>query len=369
MSIRIVPDVNYLANWWWWGFSSASFAGLTPTFKIAKAAYYQALDADYRYACYSTAMDSDTWVEFGTPTIGATDIEIAPASALPSGTLFFCHMPAYPFSRTTRKMVEWLAHDYVSDTTSSTNGVIGTSTERANVIDTRTNPALPFYGFKISKPSENTKNKAILTGGNHPGESIARFVLEASIDWLLGGSAEAESLLDWFDFYVYPCVNPQGVWGGFYRSCPESYTIDHNRQWHTTGTLEDVDAFKTAMAADTGADIAVGMDYHCSNTTGIKADYQIVRSDGDAVHQAFQTAMRTMSEESDFEMHQSELLGMLPYLWNEDYNTGTNLKISISAEVTNKIATGVSHFTVYGQGLMKALLVLLLDDVFTNHPA
>jgi len=365
MSIRITPEKSFASNWWWWGFSSDSFAGLTPTFKILKTAYYQGADADYRYGCYSTAMDSDVWTEIPC-TIGAADFELTPSSALPSGTLFYCHMPAYPFSRTTRKMTEWLAHDYVGDTASSTSGVIGTATERANGIDSRTNPALSFYGFKISKTSGNTKNKAILTGGNHPGESISRFVLESSVDWLLGGSVDAESLLDWFDFYVYPCVNPQGVWGGFYRSCPENAALDHNRNWHTTGTLEDIDAFKTAMAADTGADIAVGMDYHCTNLIA-KVDFAIVRAN-DAAHLAFKAAMRTMSEESGFNTGTSEVEGMLPYLWNESYNTGTNLKISISAEVINRPTYGVPHFVTYGEGLMKSLLVLLLDDVFTNHP-
>ena len=366
MSIRITPEKSYSGNWWWWAFSSASFAGDTPTFKVAQYAHFQGLDAIYRYGCYATSMDSDTWVDIPA-TIGVTDIVLVPSSALPSGTLYFAEMPAYPFSRTTRKMAEWLAHDYVGDTASSTAGVIGTATERANGIDSRTNPALSFYGFKISKTSENTKNKAILTGGNHPGEAIGRFELEGSIDWLLGGSVEAEELLDWFDFYVYPCVNPQGVWGGFYRSCPEDATLDHNRQWHTTGTLESVDIVKTAMAADTGADIAAGLDYHCTSLISTE-DFCIVRT-ADAAHLAFKAAMRTMPNESGYNTSTSEQEGMLPYLWNESYNTGGNLKISISAEVVGLVANGVAHFKSCGESLMKSLRVLLLADVFTNHPA
>jgi hypothetical protein len=258
---RITPRKHWDSKWAWWALRSGKFAGKTPHFLIAKAAHYGLYTGEW-LACWATAADTDTWTNFDNVTIGATDLEFYHNTAFPSGTIYIAAMPMYPLSRTQRKLAEWTANALASSPDSATNYIIGNSTARDNGDARGIIPALPYYGIKFANATANTKNKAILASGNHPSENIGRYMLEGAVDWLLTSGAKQKQLLDWFEFWGYPCLNPQGVYGGWFRSSPETPTDDNNRLWDGTGVNEAVDAFKTAWNTDVSNAADVALDFH-----------------------------------------------------------------------------------------------------------
>lgn len=360
-NVRIDPVDHWNNQWAWWAIRHAGLAGLTPTYLIAKANHY-GLAAGEHLAMWAQAADSDTWTDFATVTVGATDISIQHNAAFPAGSIYMSALAMYPISRVQRKMADWMAHAYTSDTASSTGGVIGYATARdAGDNSGRTCPALPFYGFKLTNATANTKNKCILTAYNHPSETPGPFQLEGAVDWLLGGSPEAEALLDWFEFYVYPCLNPQGVWAGYFRSCPEDPTKDHNRQW-AAGGLECVDAFKAAMLADTGGTIEVGIDFHSwMSATDIMGDVQTGDAAG-ALYAAFLAEMQAL--DGDFNLQEQDIQTSTRYLWKTTYSA----KLALLMEQGGELARGVADWKAYGANCMKALAGMQTDNLFTHHP-
>jgi hypothetical protein len=118
---RITPVQHWDSKWAWWAVRWNALSGQTPTYLIAKANHFN-LAAGERLAVWAQAADTDTWNDFTTVTIGATDLEITHGSAFPSGMIYIAALPMYPFSRVQRKVSEWLANALVSDTASSTAG-------------------------------------------------------------------------------------------------------------------------------------------------------------------------------------------------------------------------------------------------------
>ena len=360
-TIRITPYKHWSSIWAWWAFWSMQMGGTTPTFLIAKADHYN-MEAGERLCCWAQAADTDTWYDFDNVTIGETDLEFSMDTPFPAGLIYVSALPMYPFSRVQRKMNLWLQHAYVSDTTSSTDGIIDYATERSVPDGSgRTVAALPFYGFKITGDRVGDKNIAILSSCNHPSETPGPYQLEGALDWLMGGSASAETLLDYFEFYVYPCTNPQGVWSGWFRSSPQTAATDNNRLWSTTGTNEAVDAFKTAMNADTGGAVDIGFDYHSvMSSTDIYGSVQ--PGDTGALYGYFNTEMQAL--DADFNLGESNIADSLRYWWKD--TLGGDLTISM--EQGGELARGVAEFKAYGGHSMQALYEMLVDGRFTYGP-
>lgn len=260
---RITPHKHCNNQWCWFALRSGQFSGKIPHFVVASADRFSEPAANENLAFWSTSLDTDSWTPFDNQTIGATDIEFYNNAPFPGGMIYVSHAPMYPWSRTARKVTEWSAADArIVDTPSTTSFVISNATARNNG-DGRIAPALPFYGFVLTNPSGYTKNNMVMLAGSHPSEGQGNFQLEGAMAWLLGGSAEAEFLLDWFNIFVYPSTNPQGRWGGYFRSQPQDTTKDHNRYWDVD-TLECIHAFRDAIAADTSGSIELGFDFHGS---------------------------------------------------------------------------------------------------------
>jgi hypothetical protein len=70
---------------------------------------------------------------------------------------------------------------------------------------------------------------AFITSRVHPGETLASFILEGLINFLLGDSKEAEVLRSMYVFKIVPMLNPDGVIFGNNRTDLLGY--DLNRQW------------------------------------------------------------------------------------------------------------------------------------------
>jgi hypothetical protein len=356
-TVRITLRKHWNNTWAWWCIRSNRFAGKTPTFLIDKANHYGLTTGEY-LAVWSTTPDTDNWTIFDNVTIGDPDITISHNTAFPSGTIYIAAIPMYPFSRTQRKIAEWTVNPLVTETPNTTNKILGYSTARANG-DGRTAPILPFYGFKLTSAAANTKNKAILTAGNHPSETAGNYELEGAVDWLLGGSAHANFLLDWFEFYIYPSLNPQGRWGGWFRSGPQDATKDHNRYWNTGG-LEDVDAFLAAFTADTGGAIEVGIDYHAWMDNWIAKGY--TRDATDNLHIAFGNEMKAL--ESAYTMVSDNTVSMLANVFQTVYSA----RLSLSSEIGGATTRTPANWKTTGEMTMKVLRKMLWEHYFTNHP-
>lgn len=353
---RITPINHWNNQWAWWAFRSRTIAGTTPIFKIAKADHYN-LEAGERLCCWATQSDTDTWYDFDNVTIGAVDIEFSNDAAFPSNTyIYVSALPMYPFNRIQRKVNQWSTSRWVNQTPSTTNFIISNSTSRLTM-DSRIVPALPFYGLKITGDRIGSKNKAILSSCNHPSETPGPFALEGAIDYLLGTSAEAEILRDYFEFYVYPCLNPQGVWSGYFRSCPQDATKDHNREWDAND-LECTTAFRAAMVADTGGTIDVGLDYHSEMTaTDIYGSVQTGDTGGN--YDYFNTEMQAL--DADFNLSASDIQDSLRYLWKGTYSAS----LAMSVEHGGELARGVASYKTLGENTMKALYEMQVDGRFT----
>jgi hypothetical protein len=359
---RITPVQHFNSQWLWFAARSHDWAATTPTFLVAKANRRGAPYAGANLAVWSTAADTDAWNKFDNQSTGATDIEFSNDDAFPDSLIYVSYLPMYPFSRVQRKMGQWAASDArIVETASTTNFIISNLTARATM-DGRTAPALPLYGFKLTNVNANTKNNMILTAGNHPDETQGSHQLEGAIDWLLGGSADAELLLDWFNVYVYPCINPQGVWSGYFRSSPQTAASDNNRLWNTTGTNEAVDALKTAWAADTGGVLEVGIDFHGDSFTSAPA-YFDSEDHTETLYAAYLAEMQGYI--ASFSYTDDATTSKLNYLWRHTYSA----KLSINQESMCLAATDFpAAWKTNGQYTMQSIANMLADGDFTNGP-
>lgn len=360
-TIRITPVRHWSSNWAWWAIRSKHWEGKTPHFLIAKSAHYS-MDITERLAVWGTNIDGDIWHDFDSVTEDANDVIFYNNTPFPAGTIYIAALPMYPFSRIQRKMSEWAADARVTQTSSTTNFVLGHATSRALGDGSgRTSPPLPFYGFKISKANSNTKNKMVITAYSHPSETHGPFQLEGAMDWMLGGSVEAELLLDWFDVYVYPCINPQGVEGGWFRSSPQTPNDDNNRIWDTTGVNEAVDAFKTAMAADVGGDMEIGIDFHgwmSSSATPFSTATDITTAAQVAYFAKIQTIRPTYS------MLASDIPTSLK-AWQEANLTPY---MTIGPEVAGGKTISAIEYKNIGRDVLRTFELMSRAGYFTNGP-
>lgn len=359
---RITPAIVYTYNntWGWWACRSDNFGGDTPTFSIATAQHYN-LAAGERLAVWGTAADSDNWNDFTTVSIGTPDITFSHGSAFPNGMIYISALPMYPFSRVQRKVNEWTRSQWVSETASTTNFVLGTATPRSVGDGSgRTAPALPFYGFKITGNRVGNKNKAILSAYSHATETPGPYQLEGAISYLLGESAQAETLRNWFEFFVYPCTNPQGVWSGWFRSTPQIGSASHDYYWDGSNGEESIAAFRNAYSSDTGGSINVGIDYHSfmANT-----DIHAAVNNGDTTgnYEYFRVEMAAL--DSDFNLTQQDM--NLTEYW---YFQTLGASLAITPEQGGELARGVPQYKTFGENTMKALYEMLIDGRFTYVP-
>ncbi|MFA5053954.1 MAG: M14 family zinc carboxypeptidase [Parcubacteria group bacterium] len=318
-----------------------------------------------RTLCWASAIDSDTWYDFDNASTDLTTITFSNDNPFPFDPVYVCTWPAYPYSRALRKVAAWLTSPYCSDTTSSTNGVIGASTPRADGNYGRTVPALSYLGVKITDPaSVETKNTCVLVSGVHSSETVGNWSLEGAVNFLLSADADAALLRTWFNFYVYPMTNPQGRWAGYQRSQPENAALNTNRQWLTPGALENIDAFVTAITTDTGGSLEAGIDFHTN--MHMTYSYSVANDIAALKHPEWAVAMAAL--EATYKMGNDVNAGLA----HDFFETlvGGTLCVSVTDEVSNKISVSPlpSGYTTHGANLMRALATLLADGDFPNGP-
>lgn len=88
----------------------------------------------------------------------------------------------------------------------------------------------PIYLLTITgRDGKKGKKSAIVTARVHPGETVASYVIEGFIRFLMGNSDQAEALRKMFVFKIIPMLNPDGVICGNSRTSLTG--ADLNRTW------------------------------------------------------------------------------------------------------------------------------------------
>lgn len=352
---RITPIEHFNNQFLWWAFRSGQFAGKTPHFVVTNTHRRVAPATSERMCVWARSADTDVWYDFDNVTVGASDTEFYNNSPFPSGTIYVASLPVYNYARSARVFASWLTDARGTDLTDTT-----LLTARASV-DGRTASALPILAGMWTNNSGNTKNKLIFASGNHPDETTGRLALEGVMAWLLGGSVEAEFLLDWFEVYVYPNINPQGVEMGYFRSSPQTAASDNNRLWDTTGTNEAVDLVKTRMAADTGGAAAVGIDFHSAAGERTAIAYFDVYDGTEGIYPALDAAYDSFQAQTF--VSDSSVTSMLRYLWRGTYSAA----ISAVFEISGRLATTIAQIRTSGQYVGAAISKMLASGQFTNN--
>jgi hypothetical protein len=278
-------------GWWHWAAQITNVQGKTPTFSVNIDDGVNAISlwaggvglpntvGAYTYKAWFS-YDQETWTRFdNTAETGAgTSNHVATFShdtAFTGGVVYVRSHPGFPTWLVEEKVAALNGNALVSSTDSwdeaSSVGAakfkIGETTA-VNDESSRQIPALNLYGFKISSgagnaPDASDKRKVVLISGVHPAEHIAQWKLWGLVDIMLSGSQLATDMLSWADYYVYPCCNPAGVYGGYWRQDPHAPTVDCNRAWPAgTNTVEFINVIRPLISADVGAACHVFIDVH-----------------------------------------------------------------------------------------------------------
>lgn len=352
--IRITPKKHWSNTWAWWAIRSNRMGGKKPTFVIDKANHYGLTSGEW-LCCWATRADTDTWYNFDNVTIGASDLEFSNNAPFPNGMIYLAAMPMYPFSRSQRLASEWLNNSLVS-----LPSAIGQQTRRDNA-DGRTAAAFPYIALKMTGTRVGTKNNGILLSGSHPSETIGRWQFEGAIEWLLTPGVMQSLLLDYFNWYIYPCIQPQATAGGWFRSSPQAPTVDNNRIWDTTGTYEVVDAFKAAWTAHTSDVFEVAFDYHSwMDSDGARSLAYDSTTTKWVAFLARMAILRSFTKRTD----DTNSL-MLKAYWI----TKSSTKLYGAIDHGGITSSGVSTWKAVGADTMKATAYMLAGGYFTNSPS
>ena len=102
----------------------------------------------------------------------------------------------------------------------------------------------PIYLLTITgRDGKKGKKSAIVTARVHPGETVASYVIEGFIRFLMGNSDQADALRKMFVFKIIPMLNPDGVICGNSRTSLTG--ADLNRTWISPDKTEHPCIFYT----------------------------------------------------------------------------------------------------------------------------
>jgi hypothetical protein len=109
------------------------------------------------------------------------------------------------------------------------------------------NRTLPLIELTDSAVPDTGKHRVWIHSGIHPAETTSYWVVEGLIDFLLGGSIEAEILLDRLIVDVVPMANPDGVALGNYRTNSQSSNLENEWTAPYNSTQREIVALRTRI--------------------------------------------------------------------------------------------------------------------------
>ncbi|MEM7229601.1 MAG: M14 family zinc carboxypeptidase, partial [Planctomycetota bacterium] len=129
--------------------------------------------------------------------------------------------------------------------------------------ESRDIPGQPLYSYRISDDTiVGPKQKIVLVGGNHGGEPLGSHALEGMVDFLLSSDPMAASIRRRAEIFVYPQVNPEGRYAGYFRTSVERPDDNYNRTWDCSNGGSDKALIRDSMVADVGGPIDILLDFH-----------------------------------------------------------------------------------------------------------
>lgn len=90
----------------------------------------------------------------------------------------------------------------------------GITEEREPVIESLFNC---YQQTAESRPFIFNKPTIFISSRVHPGETPSSYVLDGIMKFLTSGTEQAQILLEKFVFKIVPCLNPDGVYRGYFR--------------------------------------------------------------------------------------------------------------------------------------------------------
>jgi hypothetical protein len=274
-------------SWRWINFRASGVNGLAPAFRITSSNFLGSLSG-HRFVW---SYDQQDWSFFDSGSTSGGFYNFSNAQPFAQDDVYVAYHFPYPVSRTAAHTMQVASSPHVTPA-ASTGGDFIIGQGAGGIDDTgRTIPPQNLYAYRVtdSAASHLAKKKVVLAGGNHSGEPMGNFILEGAVDWMLGDSARAALLRRHADTFVYPQVNPDGRYAGYYRSNPENPAADYNRYWDDPTGFTDLTQVRNAVISDTGGDVDYILDLHSFFDQGD----DFVNLTSNLVNSPFITALRT----------------------------------------------------------------------------
>ncbi len=266
-------------KWWAMHFRADGFLDTTPQFTLP--IHWGAYPKSDQRMVYS--YDLVNWQYFDNGLNGGTKYSFSNSTPFTQDQVYVSSVIPYPVSKTEAYVNSIKSSPYVHPTASSdpnlvvgmTPGTVGGwyayPTDPNDQVTWnhytddlgRTVEPQKLYGFKITDESATgPKAKIVITVGSHPSETLSHYAVEGLVNKLLSSDPQMAELREMAEFYIYPQLNPEGRYHGYYRTSPvrpsstnpDENGGDHNRTWDDAPhTNPEVEILKAAMRNDTGA--------------------------------------------------------------------------------------------------------------------
>lgn len=356
-------------------FSIIGALGKTPLFRLNASNYTDTIHSVWR-PWYS--YDNITWTQWpNAHTVNGGYREFSGVE-FAQDTVYIGFQPGYPLSRTSALITELSASypDYIHKLRSG-NGDWVTETIAAQTDELgNTVPAQPFYSFGLwdreAYPDDGKpKRVCVLTNGIHPGETVADWMFEGAVRFLLGSDDKAVALRKNFQFFIYPNINPVGRYGGHWRGQwePSALLKNANRDYsdyygQTPFQLHNNRALRDALALDiAGRHLTMHLDFHGQqmDPTGNPIAYWFRHSGMNATYAAnWQTRMRVYN--AGYTGQSVDARSMLQYWLRETYSVEHSY--TMEAYEQRVTVAGTADFFTAGEHAIKAVA-----DTYTASPS
>ena len=245
-------DLPYNESYRWFYFNASGVLNQEPSFSINTTQFL----GDLSDHVFVYSYDQVNWQYFDSAAVSGTTYSFSNSTPFTQDSVYVAYNFPYSVSRLENYVNSIKSSPYVSPTNSSSSDLI--LGQGAGGIDDlgRTIEGQNLYAFKITNQNVTTsKQKVVLVGGNHACETIGNIALEGMLDFLLSDAPAAQELLAAAEFYVYPMVNPDGRYAGYYRSSVENPDRDTNRYWNNPSGMTQLSLVTSAMDADISSEI------------------------------------------------------------------------------------------------------------------
>lgn len=366
--VTIVPRTQYcdsVTKWRNFQFRLKNVSGKTPSFRVPYADYVMSSFASVWRPWYS--YDGINWTQWPTATTTSAPYQLFGGVTFTEDSVYLGFQPGYPVARA-KWLIEWLVSNhpgYIHPLRSTGADWVAQMLPAQTDELGRTVPAQPFYTYGIwdaqAYPDDGKpKRTVVLTCGNHPGETVADWMFEGVIRFLVGNDADAIALRKNFQFVVYPQINPLGRYGGHWRGEWDTAALDKNsnRDYVSEGgnvpfKLANSRAVRDSLALDIpGRTVACHLDFHGQegSPSGNPVAFWFAAASA-AYRSSWQTRMRVYN--TAYTEQLSDGAGTLRLYISNIYHSIHGY--TPEAYEQRKTTNGTADFELFGEHLARAL--------------